>query len=342
MPVFLTGATGFLGVNLVRLLVGRGQRVRLLVREHSSRLGLDSNLIEFVRGDVTDAESVRRAMRGCDCVYHLAAWVQITPWGLETARRVNVDGTRHVCAAALEHGVRRMVHTSSIATLATGTLTEPTDEGVPWNLGDLNIPYYRTKREAEGVVLEYTKRGLDAVIVNPTYLVGPWDVKPSAGRMLIQACTGRVCSYPPVGGINFVDVRCAALGHLQAMDRGRSGQRYVLGGENLSFRNFVARVAAMAGFTGWRVFLPSPVIYPAAALGSLAGRLFPRPFRDLNLAILRSGALQHYVSSRKAADELGFEVTSIDRAVQDAIAWFAEHGYMKRPPVSPACEPSRR
>ena len=121
MPIFVTGGTGFLGVNLVRHLVGQGHRVRMLVRREPNRLGLESDLIEFARGDVTDGESVLDAMRGCDQVYHLAAWVQITPWGMDTARRTNVEGTRNVCAAALRLGVRRLVHTSSIATIAAGT-----------------------------------------------------------------------------------------------------------------------------------------------------------------------------------------------------------------------------
>ena len=123
--IFITGGTGFLGVNLVRLLVERGEHVRLLVRNNADRVGLDSSLIEFACGDVTDFSSIREAMRGCDRVYHLAAWVQISPWGLTTARRINVEGTRNVCQAALELGIERMVHTSSIATMAAGSPTSP-------------------------------------------------------------------------------------------------------------------------------------------------------------------------------------------------------------------------
>ena len=332
MPVFVTGGTGFLGGNLVRLLVGRGQPVRLMVRPDSSRLGLDSDLIEFVGGDVTDAQSVRKAMAGCESVYHLAAWVQISPWGMQTARRVNVDGTRNVCAAALALGVKRMVHTSSIATMAEGTMDHPADESTPWNLRHLNVPYYVTKWEAEQVVQQHVKQGLDAVIVNPTYLVGPWDIKPSAGRALIDACSSRIRYYPADGGINFVDVGLAALGHLLAMKRGQTGERYILGGENLSYRTFCERIAATAGVTAKRIFIPNAVLYPGAALCSVVGRLFPSRFRDLNLSVLKSASLKHYVSSHKAVEALGFEETSVDQAVQDSIAWFVEHHYMKPPP----------
>ncbi len=339
MPIFVTGGTGFLGINLVRLLVDRGQRVRLLVRPHSTRLGLDSDLIEFVPGDVTDAESVLAAMRGCDEGYHLAAWVQISPWGLKSARRVNVEGTRNVCSVALKLGIRRMVHTSSVATIATGTLQHAADERGAWNLEHCRIPYYQTKKEAERVVLEHVKQGLDAVIVNPTYLVGPWDVKPGAGRLLIQAARRRLRFYPPRGGINYVDVRQAAAGHLLAIERGRTGERYILGGENLSFRAFLNRVTAAARVAAPRFALPYAITFPFAAAGSVAGRVFPRLFRDVNLSVLRSAFLEHYVTSEKACSELGYDLMPIDRAIEDAIAWFVEHGYMK---LNPDSESSHR
>ena len=335
-PTLVTGGSGFLGVNLVRMLVAAGERVRVLVRKHSSRIGLDSELIDFVHGDITDAASLTEAMRGCRRVYHLAAWVQLSPWGNETARRVNVEGTRCVCAAALELGIERLIHTSSIATMATGTLEAPADERTPWNLGDLQVPYYQTKREAEAVVQDHVAKGLDAVIVNPTYLVGPWDIKPSAGRMLIQVAMRRLRFYPRRGGINYVDVRQAAAGHMLAMDRGQAGERYILGGENLSFAAFLTRAAALAGVPAPRVALPYALMYPFAAGGSMAGRVWPNAFRDVNLCVLRSASLEHYVHSEKARRELGFDVTGVDRAIGDAIAWFREHGYMgasRRPPT---------
>jgi dihydroflavonol-4-reductase len=329
MPTLVTGGTGFLGVNLVRLLVSRGQRVRLLVRQNPNRLGLESERIEFARGDVTDRDSVLEAMRGCDDVYHLAAWVQISSWGMADARRTNVEGTSNICSAALSLGVRRLVHTSSIATIATGTLGHPADETTPCNLPSLRIPYYITKQESEKVVLDYVRRGLDAVIVNPGYLVGPWDVKLGAGRMLIHLAMGRVPVFPAAGGINFVDVRRAAAGHVQAMERGRTGERYFLGGENLTFRSFCRRAAAIAGVDAPRLALPYAAAFPFALAGSVLGRLWPRRFRDLNLSILRSAFLEHYATSRKACAELGFEEVPIDRAIKDALEWFSRHGHIR-------------
>lgn len=329
MPIFITGGTGFLGINLVRLLVERGERVRLLVRREPSRLGLESDLIEFVRGDVTNADSIREGMRGCDRVYHLAGWVQVSPWGWETARAVNVEGTRNVCAAAMAAGVSRVVHTSSIATTACGTLADPANEESAPEEAVQGIPYYRTKLEAETVVLEHVERGLDAVIVNPTYILGPWDMRPTSGRMLIHMATHPLWFAPRRGGINCVDVRQAAAGHVLAMEQGACGRRYLLGGENLSFRTLADRVAAIAKPRPC-VSLPYSFLYPFAAGGSLAGRLFPTLFRDINLCVLRAAFCEHYVRSDRARDELGYEVTSINAAIEDALRWFVEHGYMKR------------
>jgi dihydroflavonol-4-reductase len=330
MPIFVTGGTGFLGVNLVRHLVSQGHRIRMLVRGQPNRLGLESDLIEFAGGDVTDGQSVLNAMRGCDQAYHLAAWVQITPWGMASARRINVEGTRNVCAAALRLGVRRLVHTSSIATIAAGTLERPADETTPWNLKGLDIPYYITKRESEQVVLDFVCQGLDAVIVNPSYLVGPWDVRLGGGRMVLQVATRRVHVVSTHGGVNFVDVREAAAGHVLAMERGRTGERYFLGGENLSYRAFFSQVAATAGVPAPRLALPYGVLYPFAVAGTVLERWMPTQFRDFNLSILRSGFLEHYATSRKACTELGYNEVKVERAIRDALDWFAGHGYMRR------------
>ena len=199
LPVFVTGGTGFLGVNLIRSLAADGHRIRALVRPTSKRLGLDLENVEFVQGDVTDLDSVRRGMDGCDQVYHVAGWVQFTPWGMKTARRVNVEGTENVCRTALEIGVGRVVHTSSIAAVGHGPIDAPANEETVWNLGHLRVPYYETKHEAEVVVQRYVRQGLDAVIVNPGYIVGPYDSKPTGGRLLIRIVTRRAaCVSLPV------------------------------------------------------------------------------------------------------------------------------------------------
>lgn len=334
MLTLLTGGTGFLGVNLVRQLVAQEKRVRLLVRREPSRLGLESKLIEFVHGDVTDPASVETAMRGCHEVYHLAAWVQVSPWGMPTAWRVNVDGTRNICSAAARLGVRRLVHTSSIAALGTGTLDNPADEDTPWNLARLRVPYYTTKRASEQVVLQHVQSGLDAVIVNPSYLVGPWDIKPSAGRLLIEFARGRVPVVPCSGGINYVDVREVAAGMIQAMERGRNGERYFMGGENLPYRKFAEKVAGAAGVHPPRWALPRGAVFPIALAGSALGMLMPDRLRDVNLGTMRISFLDHYAKACKACRQLGFREVPIDAAIADALAWFEQHGYLSRRPLA--------
>ncbi len=328
MPIFITGGTGFLGVNLVRALVSRGERCRLLVRPTSPRIGLDLPEIEFVPGDVTDRNSLRQAMRGCDRVFHLAAWVQATPWGIDEARRVNVEGTRNVTECALETGVRKLLHVSSIATIGCGSIEHPADESSAWNVPGQHLPYYQTKYESEQVVISTVERGLNAVIANPTYLVGPWDIKPSAGRILIQIVTKRLRGFPTRGGINFVDVRRVADGLVRAMEKGCTGRRYIMGGENLAYRTFVERVEHVSGISAFRLPMPYAALFPFAAAGSALGRVFPAAFRDVNLCTLRSAFMEHYVRSDRARDELGFEVKPIDDAIGATIGWFCEHGYL--------------
>lgn len=328
MPILVTGGTGFLGVNLVRKLADRGERCRVLVRSSSPRLGVDLSEVEFVPGDITDRESLCRAMQGCDRVFHLAAWVQATPWGMDVARRVNVEGTRNVVEAAFETGVRKLVHTSSIATIGCGSLEQPANESSKWNVPGQHLPYYQTKYEAELEILSAVERGLNAVIVNPTYLVGPWDIKPSAGRIIIQIVTKRLRGFPTRGGINFVDVRRVADGLVMAMEKGCTGRRYIMGGENLAYRSYVDRVEQVSGIRAFRLPLNYATLYPFAAAGNVLGRFFPTAFRDANLCVLRSAFMEHYVRSDRARDELGFEITPIDDAIGATIEWFRGHGYL--------------
>lgn len=332
MAVFVTGGTGFLGVNLVRALVADGERIRALSRPGSPRVGLDVGNIEFVEGDVADFDSVRRGMEGCDRVFHVAGWVRITPWGRDEARRVNVVGTENICRACLELGIRRLVHTSSIAAVGHGPIDAPASEESAWNLGEISAPYYDTKLEGEHVVRRYVDRGLDAVIVNPSYIVGPFDIKPTGGRVILLIATRRMRGFPARGGIGFVDVREVVEGMRAAMDRGRRGERYVLSGENLSYAAYVRLVARVAGVPAPTFAAPYWLLWPAAAIGSVLGRFWPDRFSDANLAVLRSGYCDHYVSSDKARRELGVKSWPIEGAVADALHWFERNGYLVRMP----------
>ncbi len=330
MAVFVTGGTGLVGVNLIRALVADGERVRALVRPTSPRRGLESERIEFVTGDITDIGSIRRGMEGCDRVYHLAGWVQITPWGRDQAWRINVDGTENVCRVCLEQEVARLVHTSSIAAVGHGSMEAPATEDSTWNLDTLRIPYYASKHAGEQVVRRYVEEGLDAVTVNPSYVVGPFDIKPSGGRVIIRVLTGNLPGFPARGGIGFVDVREVVEGMRAGMERGRTGSRYILSGQNMTYRDYLHLVARIGGVELPRRSAPYWLVWPAAFLATAAGCILPSFFTDFNLSVLRSGFCEHYVSAEKSRRELGVAHWPIDGAIASAIAWFDEWNYVRR------------
>lgn len=330
MATLVTGATGLVGVNLIRALAGDGEAVRAFVRPGSCRIGLDDLGVDYVEGDVTDVASVREAIRGCDRVYHAAGCVNVSPAVKSMAERVNVGGTRNVCEAALAAGVRRMVHVSSVAAIGAGSMNCPADESTDWNLGYLKSPYYETKAQAERIVHEYIDRGLNAVVVNPGYIVGAWDTKPSSGRMILLSAAGRMRWFPASGGIGFVGADDVVTGMRAAMERGQTGSRYILSAENLTYRAFGRIVAEVAGVrpAGWAV--PKGMAYVVGALGSVGLAMGLRFCGDINLPMMRIGFCGHYLDGGKAERELGVRYGSIRTAVAEAIEWFIEHGYLER------------
>jgi dihydroflavonol-4-reductase len=325
MRTLVTGATGLVGNNVVRLLAERGDAVRVLVRSSGNGEArcFDGLAVEKAPGDVRDAEAVRAACRGVERVIHAAASVHIGWNGLETARNVNVAGTRNVAAAAREAGAR-LVHVSSVNALGLGSRAAPADEETP--VGEMvDCPYVLTKREAEQAVLDEISCGLDAVIVNPTYMLGPWDWKPSSGRMLLQVATGWAKLAPP-GGNDFCDVRDVAAGILAALDRGVSGRRYILGGESLSFLDAWTLFAKIVGVPPpWRRARPIG-LWLFGGLGDVWGKITGRE-PDMNSAAVAMSRLEHHYSYARAASELGYRPRPAAEAAEAAWGWFKGHGY---------------
>lgn len=323
MVTLVTGATGLVGNNVVRMLLDQGQQVRVLSRETADSRPLAGLDIEIRRGDICDPAAVRRAVEGASRVVHSAAMVHIGWTGLERQRTVNVEGTRHVAAAAREAGAR-MVHVSTVDTLGRGSRAAPADEETP--LGAcVACPYVVTKREAERAVLEEIGRGLDAVIVNPAFMLGPWDWKPSSGRMLLAIGRGRGYVAPP-GGNDFCDVRVVAAGILAAAERGTVGRRYVLGGEPLSYFDAWTMFAEITGRRPPRRVMRKPVLRLAGTLGSLWGRLTGSE-PDLNTASAAISMEEHHFSPARACRELGYTPRPAREAATAAWEWFGEHGY---------------
>ncbi len=332
-PVLVTGATGFVGSAVARALLARGERLRLLVRRGSDRSNVQGLEAELVEGDLTDAGSLRAAVGGCRAVLHVAADYRL--WVPDPARMMaaNVDGTRFLLLAARDAGVERVVYCSSVAALGVFYDGRVADEDTPITLEQVIGAYKKSKFLAEQAVLALVRdERVPAVIVNPSTPVGPRDVKPTpTGKMIADAAAGRMPAYVDTG-LNVVHVDDVAAGHLLALDRGRVGERYILGGEDFSLGDLFALVAREAGRRPPRVRLPRQALYPLAlgceGWARLTGRE-PIVTRE-TLAMSRK---KMFFSSDKARRELGYSPRPAAEAVRDAIAWFRAQGSV---PPAPA------
>lgn len=323
MITLVTGATGLVGNNVVRLLLDERQPVRALVRADCDPRPLADLDVEFAEGDIRDAESLTAAMRDVSRVVHAAAMVHIGRTGLQQQRAVNVEGTRNVCQAALDAGAR-MVHVSSVDALRPGTREDSGHEEAPAERSSA-CPYVVTKGEAEEVVQGFVADGLDAVIINPAYMLGPWDWKPSSGRMLLAVAKRRPLLAPP-GGNDFCDVRDVAAGILAAMERGKIGRRYILGGEPLSYYDAWHLFATVCGSRGPIRVGRRPILKFGGLLGDLWGKIAGRE-GDLNSVAVALAIQPHHYTYARAEAELDYHPRPAQEAVRDAWSWFQEHGY---------------
>lgn len=327
MKSLVTGGTGFIGSNVARALLERGDAVRVLARAEADRRNLAGLPLEIVPGDVRDPASLDRAVCGCDRVFHVAALYSFwAPRRLFEA--INVEGTRNVLAAAHRAGVETVVHTSSVAALGAAAAGAVADEDTPVAPKDIVGAYKQSKYRAQRVALEAAARGQRVVIVNPSFPVGPGDIKPTpTGRVIVDFLNGRMPAYVDTG-MNVVDVRDVAVGHLLAAERGRAGERYILGGENVTLRALLERLAAVSGRRAPRLRLPYAPVFALAGLNEAACRITgrePRMTRDT----LRMSRHAMFYSPAKAVRELGLPQTPIQVALRDAVAWFRANGYVR-------------
>ena len=330
MRVLVTGATGFVGANVARLLVERGDEVRVLARAGSRRTNLDGLPVEIALGDLRDPNAVRRAVRGCRRVFHVAADYRFWARHPRDLWESNVAGTRHVMEAALAEGVERVVHTSTVGTIGLAGLPAPCDEGTPHAPGQLGSHYKRSKLEAERVALSYVARGLDVVAVNPSAPVGPWDVKPTpTGRILVDFARGKLPAYVDTG-LNVIHVRDVAAGHLLAAERGRAGERYILGHRNMTLAEIVAELAEITGLPAPRLRLPYPVAWTAGAVSTALSTWITRRPPAVALEAVRMARHRMFFDPAKAVRELGLPQTSVRAAFVDAIAWFEQSGLIPK------------
>jgi dihydroflavonol-4-reductase len=329
MTTLVTGATGFVGSAVARILAARGHDLRLLTRVSSDRRNLAGITAEVVTGDLTDPESLRRAVAGCRFVVHVAADYRFWVPDPQAMLRANVDGALAMVRAAADAGAERIVHCSSVAALGQIGDGTPADEATPTNEADFVGIYKRSKYLAEKAVLDLARRdSLPVVVVNPSSPVGPRDIKPTpTGKMILDAAAGRVPAYIDTG-LNIVHVDDVAEGHVLALEKGRVGERYVLGGENMLLKDILGLVADVVHRRPPFIRLPEAVVWPAAfVMEKLAGMtgITPMMTRDH----LKMARKKMFYSSAKAISELGYQARPVRLAVEDAVAWFRTNDMLR-------------
>jgi dihydroflavonol-4-reductase len=328
MRVLVTGATGFVGAAVARALVHSGTQVRVLVRAGSERRNLKNLAVEIAEGDLTDRASLDRAMADCTAVYHVAADYRLGAREPAQLYRNNVDGTRNIVDAARHAHVERMVYTSSVATIGLPPNGAPGDEETPVALADMIGHYKRSKYLAEELVRDAARLGFPVVIVNPSTPIGPGDVKPTpTGQLVLDAACGRTPAYVDTG-LNIVHVDDVAAGHLLAFQRGRTGERYILGGEDMTLRAILEQIAQLVGRKPPRIRLPHGALLPIAWVAEAFANATGGSTR-ITVESVRMSRKRMFFSSAKAMRELGYSFRPQRAAFEDALASFRERGVLR-------------
>ena len=327
MKALVTGATGFVGAAVARALSSAGWQIRVLVRAGSDRGNLQRLAVDVVEGDLADLSALERALEGCSGLFHVAADYRLGARDPKPLYRTNVEGTRNILNAARTAGVGRIVYTSSVATIGIPSDGSPGDERTPVTLSNMIGHYKRSKYLAEEVVRDAARMGMSVVIVNPSTPVGPGDIKPTpTGQLVLDAASGRMPAYVDTG-LNIVHVDDVAAGHLLAFERGKAGERYILGGEDMTLQAILAQIARLVGRTPPRVRLPYAAVLPVAYLAEAFARLSGRSGR-VTLEGVRMSRKRMFFSSGKAVSELGYRWRPPLEAFEDAVRWFRERGLL--------------
>jgi dihydroflavonol-4-reductase len=327
--VLVTGASGFVGSAVARIAQQKGFAVRVLVRATSTRRNIEALDAEVAVGDMRDEASMRAALHGVRYLLHVAADYRLWAPDPTEIERANLEGTETTMRAALREGVERIVYTSSVATLKVTDSGESVDETAPMTAQQAIGVYKRSKVLAERAVERMIANdGLPAVIVNPSTPIGPRDVKPTpTGRIIVEAALGKLPAFVDTG-LNLVHVDDVAAGHFLALERGKIGERYILGGENLPLQAMLADIAALTGRKPPTLSLPRWPLYPLA-IGAEAVAKFTKRQPFVTVDALRMSKNKMYFSSAKAARELGYRARPYREGLKDALDWFRDEGYLK-------------
>ncbi len=329
MKVFLTGATGFIGGHLLRSLLEAGAEVRCLTRAQSRRRNLDGLDVEVAEGDLRDASTLRSGVEGCEMVFHCAADYRLYSKNPEELYESNVEGTRNLMQAASEVGARRVVYTSSVGALGLEPDGSPADEETPVTLEAMVGHYKRSKFLAERVADDWVEKGLPIVIVNPSTPIGEGDLKPTAtGQMIVDFLNRKTPAYVDTG-LNLVDVRDVALGHVRAAEKGRVGEKYILGNRDMSLREIYQTLGSLTGLPAPKVKVPHWLPLAWAALDTGVSRLVGRT-PGVPLEAVRLSRYKMYFDASKAVRELGLPQTPVEEPLQRAVDWYRTNGYVTR------------
>jgi dihydroflavonol-4-reductase len=330
VKTLITGASGFVGSAVLRQLLAAGHSVRALIRPHSDYRNLAGLSVEIAYGDLVDRRSLDRAAEGCSALFHVAADYRLwTPESREVYE-TNVMGTRNIMLAAMDAGVKRVVYTSSVATLGLTPDGSPADENTPVSLNDMIGHYKRSKFMAETEVQRLAdEQSLPVIVVNPSTPVGPRDIKPTpTGRMIIDAASGHMPAYVDTG-LNLVHVDDVAIGHLLAFEHGNVGERYILGACNMTLKEIFCAIATITDRRPPRICLPHHLVFPIACMSEAWARLVSRREPRVTLNGVRLARKRMFFSIEKAKRLLGFNPRPVEEALGDAVNWFRKNGYLR-------------
>ena len=325
--ILVTGANGFLGSNLIDELNGRKYRIRAFVGPGNIEINFDGKVAEIYSGNILNKDVLLEAAEGCDAIIHAAAVTSIWPPRNDLQRRINVNGTANVLEAARKARVRRVVYVGSAASFGFGTKELPGDETQAYRGGIYKLDYFDSKYEAQSLVLQSAQNGdVPAVVVNPTYMFGPYDAKPGSGTLILGTYHQKIPAGG-TGGRNYVSVKDVAVGITNALETGTVGECYILGNENLSFSELFEKISSVIGKPASKVTYPAWLGKIAGLAGSIYGRMF-KVMPALTLVLVKMALAEHYYTARKAVQALQLPQTPVEVAIDEAFKWFRDNGYL--------------
>jgi dihydroflavonol-4-reductase len=323
---FVTGVTGFVGANLVRELIKQGRVVRVLVRPESDRRNLPSasTSLEVFEGDLKDFDSVKRAVQGCKEVYHVAADYRFWSIRPEEIYENNVQGTQNLLSAALQTGVNRFIHTSTVGTIGLADQPIPCHEETLFAGDQFSSHYKKSKLQAERLALSYVNRGLPVIVVNPSTPIGPWDRKPTpTGKIIVDFLKGKIPAYVNTG-LNFIHVKDVAIGHINAASKGRIGERYILGNRNLTMLEFLKILSTLSGKKAPKIRIPYEIAWVTGLFSTGYANWISKKYPAVPLEAVKMSKRYMFFDSSKAIKELDLPQTTVESAAAEALEWFLD------------------